>query len=168
MNEAECSDKPEIRIDQDGKWFYRDVEMIRKDIILYFSDHLRRDSVGNYYIETESEQCPIRVDDVPYVVRTISLASSGTNGEPIVVQMDLSDGSSETLEPETLTIGNRNIIYCDVKKGRHEARFSRQAYYQLAEHIEQDPGRDLYRLKIGKKSYPLHAKTGTNGGSNVR
>ena len=158
MIDERINDRPEIRIDHDGKWSYRNMEMNREDIIRYFYDHLHRDEQGYYHIKTETEQCRIQVDDVPYVIRMASLRSADKDGQNPAMLIDLSDGSCEELNPETLWIGQKNRVYCLVKEARHEARFSRQAYYQLAEHIEHDPSRDRYFITIGNHSYPLNSK----------
>lgn len=157
MTEIHENEPSEIRIDQDGKWSYRNNEMQRKDIIQYFYDHLHRDQQGFYYIKTDYEQYRIQVDDVPYVIRSISLRSAGID-EPQSMIIDLSDGSCEELNPETLWIGDKNVVYCLVKQARHEARFSRPAYYQLAENIRHDSNQDRYFVLIGQHSYPLDIK----------
>lgn len=146
---------PEIRIDRDGVWYYRNMEMKRTDIVHYFYQHLRRDSQGNYRIDLNHEQCRIEVEDVPYVIRSVSSNASNGDGSLAGMTVLLSDGSSEELDPETIRMGEGNVLYCRVKKREHEARFSRQAYYQLAEYIEYDSHRNRYYLMIGDRPHTL-------------
>ncbi|RLB20203.1 MAG: hypothetical protein DRG71_10075, partial [Deltaproteobacteria bacterium] len=65
----------------------------------------------------------------------------------------LSDGTKEELEPETLFVGNEDVLYCKVKGGKFPARFLRPAYYQLAEHIREEEGQ--FYLFLGKEKYSI-------------
>ncbi len=161
------NESPEIRIDRDGVWYYRNMEMKRREIVQYFYQHLRRDHQGHYQIELNHEHCHIQVDDVPYVIYSVSLGLAGADGQPGMV-VSLSDGSCEELNPETIRIGEQGIPYCRVKNSQHEVRFSRQAYYQLAENMNYDPHQDRYFITIGTRSYTLAVKQSTeNGGAHV-
>ena len=106
------------------------MEMTRFEIVQYFYDHLQRDANGKYRIEIADDQCPVQVDDAPYVVRGISELPSEANGRRCII-VCLSDGTREVLNPETLRIGEGNVPYCRVKQGEHEARFTRQFEAQL-------------------------------------
>lgn len=162
------NESPEIRIDRDGVWYYRNMEMIRSDIVQYFYQHLRKDCQGQYRIELNHESCRIQVDDVPYMIRSVSSGLEGVNGQPGMMVISLSDGTCEKLDPETIRIGEKGVLYCRVKKNEHEARFSRQAYYQLAENINHDPHQDRYFITIGNRSFTLDVKQSTeNGGPHV-
>ena len=154
MAEQPHNESPEIRIDRNGVWYFQNMEMTRKEIVQYFYQHLRRNSQGHYHIEIGSEHCRVQVDDVPYVIQSVSPGFAGIDGRTCMV-ISLSDGSCEELNPETILIGGNNIPYCRVKKSQHEARFSRQAYYQLAVNIEHDPHQDRYFMTMGDRSYPL-------------
>jgi uncharacterized protein len=155
MPERRPNELPEIRIDREGVWYYRDVEMTRTEIVQYFYQHLHRDSQGNYQIVLNQERCSIHVDDVPYVIRSVSVKFAGSDESLRSMIISLSDGCHEELDPETLWIGDKDILYCRVKEKEHEARFSRQAYYQFAKHIEYDPHQDRFFLVIGDRSYTL-------------
>jgi hypothetical protein len=167
MTEPSRNESPEIRIDRDGLWYYRNMEMNRFEIVQYLYQHLRRDDQGHYRIELNNEHCRIQVEDVPYVIRSVSSGSCGADGQPGIV-ISLSDGSCEELDPETIRIGEKDVLYCRVKINEYEARFSRQAYYQLAENIKHDPRQDRYFIMIGNRSYTLAVKQQTeNGGAHV-
>lgn len=168
MTEQSQNESPGIRIDQNGVWYFRDMEMTRFEIVQYFYNHLRRDSRGQYRIALNHEQCLIQVDDVPYIIRSVSREFSGVEGRPCMV-ISLSDGSREELNPETIRIGEKNVPYCRVKQCNHEARFSRQAYYQLSEYIEHDTQHDRYFMTVDGHSYLLAVNQPTeNGGPHVR
>jgi uncharacterized protein len=167
MKEPTQNELPDIRIDRDGVWYYRNMEMTRKEIVQYFYQHLQRDHLGHYRIELNNEQCRVQVDDVPYVIRGVSLGLSREDAQTTMI-VTLSDGSFEELDPETLRIGDKNVLYCRVKKREYEARFSRQAYYQMAENLNHDPHQDRYFIMIGNRSYTVAVKQSTeNGGAHV-
>jgi hypothetical protein len=167
MTEQAQNESSEIRIDREGVWYFRNMEMTRKEIVQYFYQHLRRDSQGYYKIVLGRENCRVQVDDVPYIIQSVSPGFSGVDGRTRLV-ISLSDGSCEELNPETIRIGGNNIPYCRVKESRHEARFSRQAYYQLAVNIEHDPHQDRYFMTVDGRSYPLAVSQKTeNGGAHV-
>jgi hypothetical protein len=168
MTERSQNESPEIRIDRDGVWYYRNMEMIRNEIVQYFYKHLRKDCQGQYRIELNNENCRVQVDDVPYVIRSISSGVEGAHGRSAGMVISLSDGSCEELDPETIRIGEKDVLYCRVKKNNHEARFSRQAYYQLTENMNHDPQQDCYYITIGNRSYTLSVNQSTeNGGPHV-
>jgi uncharacterized protein len=167
MNVLNKNESPEIRIDRDGVWYYRDIEMKRHEIVHYFYKHLRRDDRGHYRIELNNEYCYIHVEDVPYVIRGVSGGVADENGRADMI-ISLSDGSCEELDLETIRIGEKDVLYCRVKEREYEARFSRQAYYQLAEYIKHDPDQDCYIIMIGNRSFTLTVKKSTeNGGPHV-
>ena len=168
MTEQYQNELPEIRIDRNGVWYYRDMEMTRLEIVQYFYNHLRRDSEGKYRIELDNEQCLIQVDDVPYVIKSVSREFFGEE-RGLCMVISLSDGSREKLKPETIRIGEKNVLYCRVKQCNHEARFSRQAYYQLSEYIEHDSQNDRYFMTVdGHFYYLVERQLNENGGSHVR
>jgi uncharacterized protein len=167
MTEPTQNESPDIRIDRDGVWYYREMEMKRQEIVQYFYKHLRRDHQGHYRIELNHEHYRIDVDDAPYVIRSVSLGFAGSDGQPAMF-ISLSDGSCEELDPETIWIGKENVLYCRVKNSEYEARFSRQAYYQLAENIGHDSYQNRYFIMIGNHSYTLAVEQSTeNGGAHV-
>jgi hypothetical protein len=74
------------------------------------------------------------------------------------VDMLLSDGTVESLEPDTLYIGRDNVLYCLIKNKCFDARFLRPSYYQIAEMIEHDPRRDEYLISLNNKKYYIKQK----------
>jgi hypothetical protein len=145
----------EIFIDREGVWYFCGSEMKRKDIVQYFYKYLKRDLAGNYSIEIEDDRCNVQVEDAPYVIKGIVVARCCHSGQPYI-DLSINDGSNEGLSLDApLRIGDDNVLYCMVKKGEHEARFSRPAYYQFCEHIDYDSRRGEYRLVLNHISYPL-------------
>lgn len=140
-----------IYIDKDGKWFYNGAEMINRGIVLEFYSHLTIDDSGMYIIKRGNEACYVEVEDTPFIVTRVDFEDADGNTER--VRLSLIDETQEDLSPETLRVGDDNVIYCQVKQGSFMARFSRAAYYQLASRIKEEG--DKYYLPLNKKKYPV-------------
>ncbi len=142
----------DIRIDKEGVWFFQGAEMIRKEILQIFYQHLNREASGRYTIEMPNDRCYLDVEDAPFVVKAVYPEPGET--ESGAIQLHLNDETLEELAPDSLCIGKDNVLYCSVKDKRFEARFSRASYYQIAEFIENDPGSGRFYLRFkGKKFY---------------
>lgn len=141
-----------ISIDREGRWYHKGAEMIHREIIRLFYDHMSMDPMGRYIIEWAGERCTVEAEDTAFVVRGVT--PKGIDGEGLHgFQLLLSDDTVEALQPETLSVGKDHVLYCRVK-GRFPARFTRPAYYQLAAHVEEEGGR--YYLPLGGTKYWIH------------
>ncbi len=146
--------RSDIRIDSDGHWFYRGMRMVRQDIVQYFYRNLMLEDSGTYAVRIGHQSCPINVEDAAFVVWNIHCVPR--NSRPLkYIDLLLSDSRTERLDPETIYIGKNEIPYCRIRKGLHRARFSKPAYYKLAEHIRFDPERDRFYLEINRREFYL-------------
>jgi hypothetical protein len=146
-----------IKIDKDGVWYYRGGEIFRKEIVHYLYQHLRRDDTGRFLIVLEEECCYLDVEDTPFVVKSVSKLVSDENREEYI-QLLLSDGNFEKLNPDTLWIGNDNVLYCTIRNKAFKARFTRPSYYQIVQFIEHDTKRDEYFISLNGNVYYLRGK----------
>ena len=136
-----------IFIDKEGNWFYQDSPMIHKSIVLFLYENLHRDQWGRYIIEWQDQVCEVDVEDTPYVIQRADMQNDGSNQKQFLA-ITLNDGSVEKLDFETLRVGQENVPYCSVKGGQFEARFLRQAYYQLTQFIEVDEQKQQYYMLL--------------------
>lgn len=136
-----------IRIDKDGTWYYQGAEMFRKDILALFFEALGYDGQNGYYVEMRGVRNYIDVDDTPFVVNSVTVEKPGQLIEDISIV--LNDDSSESLDLASLRVGPGNVLYCCVKNGTFDARFSRPAYYQLARHVEHRVEGDEFFIATG-------------------
>jgi len=141
-----------IYIDKEGQWFHKGVEMIHRNIIRHFYEHMEMDSEGRYIISWHGECCHLEVEDTAYTVRRAELTGSH-RAEDSRISLYLSDDRQEELAPDTLYVGRDNVLYCRVREQTFPARFSRAAYYQLAEYLEEEDGR--YFLPLNGRRYLL-------------
>lgn len=145
-------DSSDIKIDKDGIWYYRGAHMFRKDILNIFFEHLQIDDKGNHFIELNEEIYYIDVEDTPFVVTAVYKTQSPENGHE-QIEVLLSDDCMETLDMNSLSIGNHNVIYCRIKNGKFAARFVRKSYYQLAEFIEEDDFSGNFCIVLNNQKY---------------
>jgi hypothetical protein len=141
-----------IHIDKEGRWTHKGVEMIRKDLIQLFYQNMELDSEGRYIINWQDSLCYVDVEDTAFVVTRVLFEEKTTEGKAGFV-LSLSDGTKVNLMPETLSAGNDNVLYCKIKNKTFPARFIRPAYYQLAEHVEEEKG--IYFVRLNGSKYPI-------------
>lgn len=137
-----------ISFRHDGSWYSDDERIENPRIALLFSQSIRRNADGSYYLQVAEERAPITIEDTAYVVTKID--EDGHGGFIVTTNDEL----REPLDPATLEVGADNILYCLVKRGEYRARFQRTAYYHLAEHFCSDDG-ETFSLVIGGCRYRI-------------
>lgn len=134
----------------DGRWYADDDPVVHQRLALLFSRHVRRKPAGPGYEIWIDERyhADVEVEDTPFVVTTVDAKEDGT------FLLQLNDGSSELLDPYTLTVCKDGSLSCAVKQASERARFLRPAHYQLAESIEE--GHDgRFQLRCGAGTVPI-------------
>lgn len=159
----------EIKIDKEGVWYYNGAEMFRKDILAVFFENLHRDESGRYYVQLGSDMSYLKVEDTPIVVKSVHEipdpdTPQGTpddgRGE---IGIFLSDSSLEKVDLASLRMGEGNVLYCSLKRG-FPARFTRAAWYQIAEKIQFDENEGYFIPSNGKKYFIREESEGNNAG----
>lgn len=139
-----------IYIDKEGNWFHKGIEMINRGIVNEFYRSLTTDSNGEYLIVMGNEQCLVEVEDTPFIITRVEF--DGTEGAMEgQIELCLIDDTKESLDPDTLSVGDDNVLYCRIKNNTFKARFSRAAYYQLASRIKEEG--DKFYLPLKNKKY---------------
>ena len=139
-----------ISFRRDGNWYSDDERIDNPRIALLFSQSIKRNPDGSYYLQVAEERASITIEDTPYVVK--SLEDDQLGGFIMV----LNDDTREELNPANMEIGADNVLYTIVKDGTSRARFLRTAYYHLSECFESDPDGRFY-LNVRGKRHPLKA-----------
>lgn len=146
-----------IVIDREGDWYYQGSHMERSDIVSHLCEHMRRDEAsGLYIIQLGKQRCYLEVEDVPLVITSVLHTEEREGDKP--EQLLLAIKHLETpklLVPESLWIGEQNVLYCRVMEDRIPARFLRPAYYQLAEFIHEDKEQNRFYLWLGEKRFSI-------------
>jgi len=147
-----------ISFRRDGNWYSDDERIDNPRIALLFSQSIKRNPDGSYYLQVAEERASITVEDTPYVVK--SLEDDQLGGFMIV----LNDETREPLDPAKLEIGADNVLYALVKDGEERARFLRSAYYHLSDRFESDTDGRFY-LNVRGKRHPLKAASASRATS---
>lgn len=121
----------QIQVNAQGELSHQGAPIIHPGIRELIFESVRLED-GVYLLRMHGKSCRLEVEDTFYVVR--AAAQKGP-----ALEVTLNDGTSEGLDPKSLWIAPGDVIYCRVKHGGFPARFSRQAYYQLASWIDQGP-----------------------------
>lgn len=123
----------DMRIAQDGLWYYLNSPIGRKPLMKLFASVLRLDEDGKYYLVTPVEKCGIRVDDAPFVAIRMSVEGQGrdqsitfeTNTDDIVT-IDAAHPMRVAVEANTGGLKPYVLV-----RGRLEALISRALFYDL-------------------------------------
>lgn len=134
----------QIFIDREGRWYYKGAEMLDRETIRLFYRHMSMDADGRYILEWAGDRCYLEVEDTAFVVRRVDFEGR--------FFLTLSDDSREVLAPESLFVGEGNVLYCRVKES-FPARFTRSAYYQLAGSVEEKDG--AFVLPVDGRDYEI-------------
>jgi hypothetical protein len=137
-----------IRLDADGRFWHDGALFEHPALERAFHQWIaRHPDDGRYILTNGYDWTYFQVDDAPYTVRSLSIASDG-------VAMRLSDDTDEELHPETLRTGPNDALYAKVKGGAFEARFSRHAQTQLAPLLTENADGAVC-LRIGAREYAV-------------
>lgn len=127
-----CGDL-DMRIAQDGTWYYLNSPIGRKPLMKLFASVLRFDDDGKYYLVTPVEKCGIRVDDAPFTA--IRMKREGEGREQVI--------GFETNTDDEVTVGAAHPLRFAVEEGTDglkpyvlvranlEALVSRALFYDL-------------------------------------
>ena len=124
----------DMRIAQDGTWFYMNSPIGRKPLMQLFASVLRHDADGKYYLVTPVEKVGIRVDDAPFTAVRMTVAGEG---EEQVIRFETNADDAVTVDEahpmrfatEEGTGGLKPYVL--VRAGL-EALVSRALFYDLA------------------------------------
>jgi len=142
------ADLEEIRLDARGKWTHEGLDFENPRIIDLFSRSVDRTEGGTWILDVGRFTYPITVEDCGFFVERIDF-----DRDPPM--LNLSDGTTERLSPETLDYQGEGRLYCRVKDGEFRARFKWEAYHALGERLVDDDGEiylewDDRRVSIGE------------------
>jgi uncharacterized protein len=130
-----------IVLDADGRFWDRGELVTHRGMQDAFATWIRRHPRdGRFVLCNGYDWTYFRVDDVPYFVRGLG----GSANAPTLV---LSDQTEEPLAPANLSVGARDALYCWIKGGAYEARFTAAAQASLGPHIEEgEGGQPVFRM----------------------
>lgn len=152
MSEPLFTDRETILLTKEGIFLTDGEEITHARTSDAFHRFLGRDADG-YFITIGKDFKRINVEDTARFVRQVRFTGSGGDAR---VEIDLLDGTSEVLDPTTLTYSAERLT-CNVKgfaEGFPEtAKFLRAAHTEFFMRALEDA--DGYRISIGEKSFPI-------------
>lgn len=149
--EARAEPRPpsDLSIDLEGRLCHRGEPITHARTLEVLWSSLRREPYGRYTVRVGRECAEVAVVDAPYGVRGVTAERQG-------LLAHLTDGSTEPLDPATLTLDAAGVLHCRVKGGSHRARLTRAAQVGLGLLVEESPdapGR--FVLRLGAALYPI-------------
>ena len=147
-----------IQVDENGDWFHNGNRIFRPEILETLYAKLDQTPAGQFILSDFKGPCLLDVADTPFVVSRVDLERDESGRERIIIRLK-NISRSEVLDADTLATGRDNVLYCRVFEGRFSARFSRPAYYQLAEFVrEDDTGRGFY-IELNGNRFAIAVKS---------
>lgn len=128
-------DLKDITIKADGKWYYGNAEMFRRNILNILATHIEREEDGTYCIKLGDDINPITVEDVPFLATGYKETDEG-------IKLFFHDLQEIQLDHEfklTLKGDTPYISY----KWEADTRLSRGIYWKLSDYFD-FRGNDIY------------------------
>jgi hypothetical protein len=121
-----------IVVNAQGKWSHGG-KPLHPRVEKLFRENVRVNEDGSYRIDLGRNQSDIEVADVAFFVTRLELVLD-ERGDLQRVELTLSDGSCEALNPRTLMQSTDNVFYCAIERDSFlvPCRLQRTPYHELA------------------------------------
>lgn len=129
-----------LGLDRDCRWTHQGEAITHERTLAVLSAGLEVRDDGEVIVRVGPHWAYVEVADTPYVVRNV--LAIGDAARPVTLELALSDGTREALDPATLRLEGDSVLRCRVKGGHADARFSRAAWHNLLPLLQpsEDPG----------------------------
>ena len=146
--------RSEISIDREGRFIHEGAEVTHEGLrraLFRWLDRLPPPD-GRYVLRLDERRFAYLEDvaDTPLVARAARIDGGD-------VQLALSDGSEEPLDPTTLTVDDAGVLRAWVRGGRLEARLASSAAAVVGELVTEADGRP--RLQLGGQSVAIPTRS---------
>lgn len=140
--------KGSLKLSKFGEWWHNGVAFQNQKLsALFHRSIIWSEDEKSYFVKIGNNRASFDIEDTPYFVLELQDQVSPW-------RVLLSDENIEELDLSTLRVGSEDQIYCLVKAGLHQARFSRSAYQALITHAQ-----DEQSLLVEGKRVPLARKS---------
>lgn len=146
---AGFSRETQIRRDAHGRWFDGEDEIEHPRIREAFNRWIDRAEDGRYILKNATHWAYVAIEGPPVWVRRAKPLEAS-------IELELSDGRSEALDPTTLRQDLEGRLYATVRGGLLPAGFTRQAGADLMELLEEDG--DQIVLVFGSLRIPIEVR----------
>jgi hypothetical protein len=118
----------DITIKENGKWYFGQAEMFRRQILNVLATNLHRNPDGSYFIQMGDDENPVIVEDVPYLATGIM-----ENEKPI--KLAFHDLQEMVLDHELKLYFKGDVPYITFRS-EADTRLSRGVYWKLSNYFE--------------------------------
>ncbi len=125
----------DITIKANGKWYFGQAEMFRRQILNILAKNMCRRDDGSYFIKMGQEENPVIVEDVPYL-------ASGIKDSEMPITLVFHDLQEMILEHEIKLFFKGDVPYISYQY-EGDTRLSRGVYWKLSEYFDHR-GDDVY------------------------
>lgn len=143
-----------IRLTERGQWLHGSTPMHPRVAALFARSILPHPD-GRYSVVVGKDEELIDVEDAAFFVESMTLVDREQGGL-LSVDLRLSDGREQALDPSGLMVSEKNVLY--VRILRHgllvPCRFPPSLYHRLALYVEEDPN-ETFVLPLGGRSWPI-------------
>jgi len=144
--------RSEISIDREGRFIHEGAEVTHEGLrsaLFRWLDRLPPPD-GRYVLRLDERRFAYLEDvaDTPLVARAARIDGGD-------VQLALSDGSEEPLDPTTLTVDDAGVLRAWVRGGRLEARLASSAAAVLGDLLSVSEADGRPRLRLAGRSYAI-------------
>jgi len=136
------SRETEIRRDADGHWWNGDDRITHPNLVRAFNAWIDRAEDGRYCLKNDINWAYVEIAGAPIFVLSARV-------HPDRIELVLSDGREERLDPRSLRQSADGVLYCDVRKGTMTARFDRSAMQDLESALVEDKDSGQAALIVG-------------------
>ncbi|MBW2508329.1 MAG: DUF1285 domain-containing protein [Deltaproteobacteria bacterium] len=136
----------DIRRDARGRWFNGEDPIAHPNLVRSFDSWIERADDGRFCLSNSINWAYVEIEGPAYFVKDVELSDAG-------VELRLSGGSSEPLDPVSLRQGPDGALWCTVRAGRCPARFDNHAVSKMSDWIAEDQD-GVYVSIAGRKVRP--------------
>jgi len=125
----------DITIKANGKWYFGQAEMFRRQILNVLARNIERKEDGSYFIQMGDDQNPLIVEDVPYL-------AIGIMENELPIKLRFHDLQEMILDHEIKLFLKEDVPYISFR-WEADTRLSRGVYWKLSQYFD-FRGEDVY------------------------
>jgi hypothetical protein len=138
-------------VDAEGRFLHAGTAVTHPGLLEALWRGLARCPDGGWVVRIGREAARLTVDGTPWAVRGVAVHGD----PPEALDLLLTDGTVERLDPLTLQVGPDGLLRCRVKAGQ-PARFTRAGHLALGALLEEAPaGAVGWQITLGARRFAV-------------
>jgi hypothetical protein len=140
-----------LSVDAEGRFRHEGTPITHPGLLAALWRGLSARPDGEWVVRIGREAARVAVDETPWVVRGLVVHGD----PPAAIELLLTDGTVEPLDPSTLRLGVDGALRCRVRSGQ-PARFTRAGHLALGALLEEAPaGAGGWSLTLRGARFPV-------------